>query len=646
MNLQEAIAADNVDELYRLLGQQGNQDLLDCAPDGPFPTTPLHEAADQGKTKVAVEIAILKPLFTRMLNRGGHSPMHLALKNRHYHIARALMALDPELIRVRGQGGITPLHFVAKEKGANEQENVEFVELLAKFLFACKSSIKDLTIQCETAVHIAVKNHNIKAFEVLFGWLKQVCPTEILDWKDENGNTVLDIAVSKGRFEIVDQINHQQAIAADNVDELYDLLKQAGNRNLLDCAPDDPFPNTPLHNAAERGKTEVVMEIAILKPSFTRMLNRGGDSPMHLALKSKHYHTVRAPMILDPELIRVRGRGGITPLHFVAKEKGADEQENVELVKLLAEFLCSCKSSIEDLTSRYETAVHVAVENRNLKAFEVLFGWLKRVNLTEILNWKDQEGDTVYDIASCPESQPEIIKLLKGNKKEAGKIKLLIAKMIRGAACVANCCLKISISQFLSMELTTFERWKNRFNLEDESARTIITGIATLIATATYQAALSPPGGYWGASSSNPPANSTVATANSSGIAVEKPHQAGKIILSGEDLYWFAGLNTTIFLASIATIWITAIPGLPHTLPVYLLTYLLSGAYLATAITGFPKSDVFGVNIAAGLCITLLLVGSTVPAFLWLNYSMNKLRVRIDAPGRYVHDFLELKDRK
>ncbi|KAF8029141.1 hypothetical protein BT93_E1730 [Corymbia citriodora subsp. variegata] len=195
MTLQEAIAADNVNELYSLI--EGDKNLLDHGFEGPFPNTPLHYAAGQGKTKVATEIAILKPSFARILNQGGHSPMHLALQNKHYHTTRALMTLDPKLIRVQGQGGITPLHFVAGEKGDDEQEKVELLELLAEFLSACKSSIEDLTSQCETAIHVAITKGNTEAFKVLFGWLKRVYLTEILDWKDQDGNNVLHIAASR-----------------------------------------------------------------------------------------------------------------------------------------------------------------------------------------------------------------------------------------------------------------------------------------------------------------------------------------------------------------------------------------------------------------------------------------------------------------
>ncbi|KAK3433585.1 hypothetical protein EUGRSUZ_L00111 [Eucalyptus grandis] len=200
MTLQEAIAADNVDELYSLI--KGNENLLDHGHEGPFPNTPLHNAANKGRIKVAMEIAILKPLLARKLNQEGFKPMHLALHQKHYHIARALMSLNLKLIRVRGRGRITPLHFVAGKRGKSEKENMDLLELLVEFLSACKSSIEDLTSQCKTAVHVAVRTGNIGAFKVLLGWLKRARLTQILNWKDQDGNTVLHIAAFERKSKV------------------------------------------------------------------------------------------------------------------------------------------------------------------------------------------------------------------------------------------------------------------------------------------------------------------------------------------------------------------------------------------------------------------------------------------------------------
>lgn len=105
-------------------------------------------------------------------------------------------------------------------------------------------------------------------------------------------------------------------------------------------------------------------------------------------------------MTTDTDLLRVKGGNNITPLHYAA-EIGEDE--------ILTEFLCACPSTIEDLTNRCQTVVHIAVKNRHLKASKVLLGWLTRVNMKEVMQWKDEDGNTVLHIATStnrPKVQP------------------------------------------------------------------------------------------------------------------------------------------------------------------------------------------------------------------------------------------------
>ncbi|KAF8031540.1 hypothetical protein BT93_D0684 [Corymbia citriodora subsp. variegata] len=395
----------------------------------------------------------------------------------------------------------------------------------------------------------------------------------------------------------------KEAITADDVNQLYTLIEQ--DENLLDHGSEGPFPNTPLHNAADQGKTKMAMEIAILKPPSARKLNRGGYSPMHLALQKKHYHTVRALMTLDPKLIRVHGRGRITPLHFVAGEIGDNEQENVELLELLAEFLSTCKSSIEDLTNQCETAVHIAVKRGNIEAFKILFGWLKRVCLTEIFDCKDQNGDTVLHIAVSGEQQLE---------------------------------------HGTNLELTCFEKYAGYFGTRNENIREMLLIVSTLIVTATYQAALTPPGGYWQDSSSNNPANSTAVTTNSSSIAIGKPHQAGNLILSGANLLSFTILNSLVFTASIGTVWATAIALYPDTKMIYLSLWLLSVAYFAFVTIEIPKSDMLTEMILFGFYECSVLTMLLLPIYVVLKH--DRVLYRIDATRRRIGSLLGSKHQK
>ncbi|KAL3742375.1 hypothetical protein ACJRO7_017794 [Eucalyptus globulus] len=543
----------------------------------------------------------------------------------------------------------------------------------------------------------------------------------------------------------------QEAIAADNVDTLYSLIER--NKNLLDDA--GPFTNTPLHNAAEKGKTKMAMEIATLKPSFTRKLNCRGYSPMHLALLNKHYHTARALMTLNPEVIQVRGRDGYTPLHFVAGEIMQDQEEVQEL---LAEILSTCKSSIEDLTNQCETAVHVAVKKGNTKALEILLGWLKRVRLTKILNWKDQNGNTVLHIAvsgqqqlqagqqqlpmaisgqqqllvqlpaavsgqqqlpaavsAAVSGQQQLLTAVSGQQQlpvavsrqqqlQAGQQQLPVAvsgqqqlpvavskeqqleivNLLIGCTNVhaknlqhktaLQICLEypnrnqdvenrlrhrehqtrhstptLSLSQYFSMKLTVFERYAGYFGTRNEKVRNIVLIVSTLILTATYQSAFTPPGGYWQDSSSNNPANSTivtpnstVVTTNSSSIVTGKPHQAGN--LSGVGLWYFTILNSFIFTASVGTVWATAITFFPDTLMVYTSLALLGDTYFVFIKMDIPNSEKLLKWILFGFYECSLQTMLLFPVYVWWKH--NRVLSRIDARRGWVDGLLGSKDRK
>ncbi|CAL5391465.1 unnamed protein product [Camellia sinensis] len=190
------------------------------------------------------------------------------------------------------------------------------------------------------------------------------------------------------------------AAEAEDINGLYKCIRE--DPHILDHIDNIPFVDTPLHTAASAGHTNFALEMMNLKPSFGRKLNPDGLSALHLALQNRHFETLRQLISFDKELIRVKGRESITPLHYVAQE---NERH------LLAEFLCACPAAIEDRTIRGETALHIAVKRLNSAASKVLLGWMRRTHRRKILNWMDNEGNTVLHIAAFT-SQPQIVKLI------------------------------------------------------------------------------------------------------------------------------------------------------------------------------------------------------------------------------------------
>uniref|UniRef100_A0A2P2ITA6 Ankyrin-3-like n=1 Tax=Rhizophora mucronata TaxID=61149 RepID=A0A2P2ITA6_RHIMU len=444
--LKEAARCGNIDSLYELV--QENPSLLDHIDEKPFSTTPLHVAAFAGQTQFAKEIMRLKPSFAKKLNVDGFSPMHLALQNGQTELVLQFLQVDNDLVCVKGREGMTPLHCAAKAGK---------IDLLVSFLNACPKSIEDVTIRNETTLHVALNSGMFQAFEVLVRCLKQRCRMEdhyrerkVLNWKDEEGNTVLHIAASKnkpealktlldcrvdvklknqqgltaldlingqaqsGNAEIIDMIGRSEALTASlfpavdcfgyyvrqdqwlrsaaqngDVDALYAIIQE--DPYILDHIDQVPFDDTPLHVAASAGHTQFALEIMGLKPSFARKLNREGSSPMYLALQNDELSTMRRLLDVDENLVRVKGRKGLTPLHYAA-EKGKLEQ--------LVELLMACPRSIEDLTVHKESALHIAAKNDQREALVLLVNWLELVDQNKVLDWPDDEGNTVLHIAS------------------------------------------------------------------------------------------------------------------------------------------------------------------------------------------------------------------------------------------------------
>ncbi|RDX80992.1 Ankyrin repeat-containing protein BDA1, partial [Mucuna pruriens] len=342
------------------------------------------------------------------------------------------------------------------------------------------------------------------------------------------------------------------AAEVGDISPLYTVILQ-DNPHILEKIDLIPFIETPLHVAVSAGHVHFATEIMTLKPSFAEKLNPQGLTPIHLAIELGHITIALCLVHINKDLVRVKGREGLTPLHL-ASQKGE--------ITLLTEFLKACPDSIKDVTVRNETALHIALRHEQYAALQVLFRWLVTnsqigaIHLERtILNWKDEQGNTILHVAAVNNNTEAVKLLLKSwmildSKNLEGQTTLDIASSEDIKMVLVKAGSRIKVITKIRWLITSTSEWimckSGMRELVSEEARNAYLIVSTLVATATYQAALSPPGGLY---QTDGDTNNTL-----SHVAFNSSVNDGKSIMSNKHFMVFSTMNTSAFMVSTTTI--------------------------------------------------------------------------------------------
>ncbi|XP_044476907.1 ankyrin repeat-containing protein BDA1-like [Mangifera indica] len=408
--------------------------------------------------------------------------------------------------------------------------------------------------------------------------------------------------------------------------------------------------------------TYFAKEILNLKPSFAWKRDHIGRSPLHLALEGKHLQERLSPHDLNLEgkyqevvtwlikhdsgLVCVKAKGMVTPLHYAAQ---VDDESS------LADFLYVCPLSIEELTVESETVVHVAVKNGSFKAFKVSLGWLRLFNKEEILKWKDEEGNTPLHTAVSAD-QPEMVKLLIGYLKVninnskgltaldifyvrrcQGSVDAAVGDILLAANAKTACQLhrpslrdskKALLVEYFSGGLPFSEKILKRFSLGYRrveevplEVRNVLLVVAILIATATYQAALSLPGGYWQDDGNlQPAANNTGISNTTSTIFNTEQHAAGEMILQSSGQLLFLTFNSLAFFTSVCFIC-TLVAGFPFCGIILAMTSWMEFSYFSSILETIDYSGSFSQGLLFFYFLLVSVATYYIPSFLARQHS-------------------------
>ncbi|BAB09341.1 ankyrin-repeat-containing protein-like [Arabidopsis thaliana] len=255
-----------------------------------------------------------------------------------------------------------------------------------------------------------------------------------------------------------------------NVDALYALIHK--DPYILQNIDVLPFVHTPLHEASSTGKTDLAMELMVLKPTFAKKLNSDGVSPLHLAVENHQVQLALELVKINPDLVLVAGR---------------------------KEFLLACPESIKDTNVNGETALHIAVMNDRYEELKVLTGWIHRLHKSDaasteihVLNKRDRDGNTILHLAAYKNNHKvvkELLKCISLNRDIQNKGGMTALDILRTNGSHMNIKTEKIIRHSGEYCSTTMTRYKNRMS---DGTRNALLVITALIITATYQTAVQP----------------------------------------------------------------------------------------------------------------------------------------------------------
>ncbi|KAF8028512.1 hypothetical protein BT93_E1207 [Corymbia citriodora subsp. variegata] len=398
-----------------------------------------------------------------------------------------------------------------------------------------------------------------------------------------------------------------EAARKGNIDELNDLI--GSNGLVLEEMVLEGAGHTPLHVACVAGHLDFVRELLKLMPKFAEKVNAGGFSPLHIAAARGDVEIAEEPLKVGTRLCSVKGRERRIPLHY------AVVNAEVNVMKVL---LSTSPESLEETTAREETALHLAVKINRFDAVVVSVEHLKQHKKEEVINWKDNKGNTILHLAAAGKNFEVVDFMLRRHALEYGVVEIREI-LARAGAVHGRGRPNSPASSPISVDDNNIEGGNNHqsdgisvtnalqslshlqskiLNKDGESLgdiRNALLVVAALIASATYQSMLQPPRIIQVDNGDN---NSTGPGQNS------YPYFYTVFLVYG----FFVAGNTLGFLVSIQMI-ICLTKDLPIRLPLVLSLIAMVLTYLCFTVSLlFPSMDYISFADLMPLAISVFLL--------------------------------------
>ncbi|KAF3456881.1 hypothetical protein FNV43_RR01535 [Rhamnella rubrinervis] len=385
-------------------------------------------------------------------------------------------------------------------------------------LSLCPSLLLRLNVQEETALHIAAKRGDLRIVEALLesaighkNFDIEVDGKPVRDWlikkTSKKKDTALHEAVKYNRLTVVN------ILINEDPDFIYSANKHgetplylAARKGFSDVAVtildtcrspvyDGPLGRTALHAVVASNLDVLCIKLLSKMPELAKLADEKKRTPLHFAAWFGRPSLVETLVNYDPTLAYMRDDGGMTPLHIAAKEGH---------IPCITKLLKHCPDCYEMVDNNGRNALHIAAEKGNKPPLKVI---LSNPQISSLINEGDKDGNTPLHLLAI--SRRYIKPFLKHPEldKKAVNYNHLTALESLPPSSFSTSDAVDKFRMALEHDVTPTQYVVDCFNVDndDKDVASIIDRVsethvvvATLIATVSFAAGFTLPGGYNG----------------------------------------------------------------------------------------------------------------------------------------------------
>ncbi|EHA8586920.1 ankyrin repeat-containing protein [Cocos nucifera] len=439
----------------------------------------LYKAATQGDAEKLSDLIEKDPKVLNSLTPQGNAALHLAAKQGHKDIAKLILKSCETHLTMENAERENPFHIAARVG------HVEIVKLLVSYAVNLPADLEPnqgpLRMRNKlgnTPLHEAVKHrHSPAAWELLDG------DPAVGHLTNLNKETPLHIAAREGLASVVREILEHPWVPEEG-----------------EMQPPQSGTGSPLHQAALGGHINIMDMLLTERSDLIRVVDESGDTALHYAARKDNAKMVEMLLKKEISLAYVTNHDGQSPLH-VASDSGSN--------LVIKELLKYCPDAAEQVDSAGMNALHIAVTSGKVSSLKCL---LKNIQPEEIINQRDAHGNTPLHLAAKHSRIQSSLLLINDkrvdpcilNNEGCTARKLIESLEALGAyqMYIWNKLKKREAKKFSKEQIpkiTMSRSFRKKASVPDEHFKLSVetyTLVAALIATVTFAASFTMPGGF------------------------------------------------------------------------------------------------------------------------------------------------------